>query len=486
MYIQTLRTLNAKACLGFACLLAFMYSLFYTGTNNALQFGNFEYERIDLSVTLIFMCAAFFIYSRASLKARDSYLNSSLIWCHAILMVLGAGVALPTTYGLLAVALDGFLVGFPFAIMLCAWGRTLSELSPASAAVHVLVSTFLAALLCLITSALALLNPLCWAVLSLLPIGSALAFMLNSAEEPKDPTAQPRPFNVSDLLMDESERSLTSALSRNMLWGTAIFGIAAGFMETFGSEPGMQSSSAFPASIFFLLCITLAIVQLLRFFDRQQNGLPDAAMSKLNEAYRLCVLIMLMGYLFIYPLAGFEVTGESVVLGGYLGLSCVFVILFILLSRIYQVDAGAWFSKGFLALYLGEFIGISLGNICEQASFVGNPPFALAALAGLLTLYAYQFLFTEADFVQLSRIVQSHDNFESLCSHISNTYGLSKREAEILPYALKGRTSERIAHELFISKSTTDTHLKRIYAKCNVHGRQELLDLGDKLTSGFN
>ena len=59
--------------------------------------------------------------------------------------------------------------------------------------------------------------------------------------------------------------------------------------------------------------------------------------------------------------------------------------------------------------------------------------------------------------------------------------GLSKREAEILPLALKGRTSERIAEQFVISKSTVDTHLRRIYAKCDVHSRQELIDLGERV-----
>ena len=57
---------------------------------------------------------------------------------------------------------------------------------------------------------------------------------------------------------------------------------------------------------------------------------------------------------------------------------------------------------------------------------------------------------------------------------------MEKREAEILPFALKGRTGERIAAEFYISKSTVDTHLRRIYAKCGVHGRQELIDLGER------
>ena len=44
----------------------------------------------------------------------------------------------------------------------------------------------------------------------------------------------------------------------------------------------------------------------------------------------------------------------------------------------------------------------------------------------------------------------------------------------------RGYTGERIAAEFYISKSTVDTHLRRIYAKCGVHGRQELIDLGER------
>ena len=57
---------------------------------------------------------------------------------------------------------------------------------------------------------------------------------------------------------------------------------------------------------------------------------------------------------------------------------------------------------------------------------------------------------------------------------------MEKRRFEILPLALRGRTAERIAGEFFISKNTVDTHLRRIYAKCGVHTRQELIDLGER------
>ena len=104
---------------------------------------------------------------------------------------------------------------------------------------------------------------------------------------------------------------------------------------------------------------------------------------------------------------------------------------------------------------------------------------ALVALAGVAVLYAYLFLFTDRDMAALSVVIAQSDRFEEACELIARTAKLSKREAEILPLALRGRTAERIAGEFFISKNPVDTHLRRIYAKCGVHTRQELIDLFD-------
>ena len=94
-------------------------------------------------------------------------------------------------------------------------------------------------------------------------------------------------------------------------------------------------------------------------------------------------------------------------------------------------------------------------------------------------MVSYLFLFTDRDFGELSQIVKANDSFEDVCSDISTNFGLSSRESEILAFALRGRTSDRIAQELVISKSTVDTHLRRIYGKTGVHSRQELLDLAE-------
>ena len=137
-------------------------------------------------------------------------------------------------------------------------------------------------------------------------------------------------------------------------------------------------------------------------------------------------------------------------------------------------------SAGFSALFVGELIGL-----LASAAVVALIPdwsfaYAIVVAAGTIILLSYVFLFTERDFDALSKLVKESDSIEAAGAAIAERYGLSNRESEILRYALRGRTSDRIAQELVISKSTVDTHLRRIYAKCGVHSRQELLDLAEE------
>lgn len=53
---------------------------------------------------------------------------------------------------------------------------------------------------------------------------------------------------------------------------------------------------------------------------------------------------------------------------------------------------------------------------------------------------------------------------------------LSDRETEVLTLYALGLTQRKIADELCISPGTTHTHIKRIYAKTDLHSRQEILD----------
>ena len=65
----------------------------------------------------------------------------------------------------------------------------------------------------------------------------------------------------------------------------------------------------------------------------------------------------------------------------------------------------------------------------------------------------------------------------SLIHILAGEYGLSPKETEIMILFAKGRSSTRIQEELYLSRGTVTTHLRHIYQKMDVHGKQEFLDV---------
>ena len=65
------------------------------------------------------------------------------------------------------------------------------------------------------------------------------------------------------------------------------------------------------------------------------------------------------------------------------------------------------------------------------------------------------------------------------CEALGRKHGLTAREIEVLQLLCKGRSKSYIAESLFISENTVRSHSKHIYAKLDVHSKQEILDLMD-------
>ncbi|MEG2026106.1 MAG: helix-turn-helix transcriptional regulator [Gordonibacter sp.] len=63
------------------------------------------------------------------------------------------------------------------------------------------------------------------------------------------------------------------------------------------------------------------------------------------------------------------------------------------------------------------------------------------------------------------------------CTTLGQQRGLTTREVEVLQLLCKGRSTSYIAESLFISENTVRSHAKHIYAKLDVHSKQEILDL---------
>ena len=62
-------------------------------------------------------------------------------------------------------------------------------------------------------------------------------------------------------------------------------------------------------------------------------------------------------------------------------------------------------------------------------------------------------------------------------AQLAATYKLTPRETEVFGLLAHGRSIPYVRDALFISRDTAATHAKHIYAKLDVHSRQELIDL---------
>lgn len=69
------------------------------------------------------------------------------------------------------------------------------------------------------------------------------------------------------------------------------------------------------------------------------------------------------------------------------------------------------------------------------------------------------------------------DRLSKQAALVRRAYRLSARETEVMELIARGNTVARIAEQLIVSENTIRTHSKRIYAKLDIHKRQELLEL---------
>ena len=478
---KTVDTLSWRRIIGFGCYQGFVFSAFYMGSNHELALGPFMFERAEMLLTLVFMLAMFagFRLAPASME-RIASNKAAMVLCSVLLTAGSCAHLLPDAWQPLAVVLEGLCLGPAMAFLLIAWGRALGASSPRYAATEIFTATALAGVACFLLWLLP--NAAAFFIPRVLPLASGALLLARTADHDSISTNSDfagegaQVLAVSDASDASADASSHGKLSRKALAGAALFGVAAGFVEAYRSDPGALSTPAFPATLIMLAIFCVAVLQALSSDGKDEQ-------ETFGSMYRISFLVIMAGFLFAPAFGGMGIgiPGDSVVLAGYLGLTSVFMSLFLALAHISGMDASVAFSRGFFAIYGGQAVGIVAANVFDGAVGLLVAPYFFMAAAGLVALFAYLFLFKEEDFRQLSAVVDQQDYAELAYQMLVERAKLSERESQVLALALKGRTNERIAQELVVAKSTADTHLRRIYAKCGVHSRQELIDLHEEL-----
>ena len=135
------------------------------------------------------------------------------------------------------------------------------------------------------------------------------------------------------------------------------------------------------------------------------------------------------------------------------------------------VSFGLRFRKAmyFVVMNMAWTLGALLGSLLLRL-IPAVPDYlpAVVSVAIVASVFLFQRTWLEApkQVVSLSGAAQG----------LAQAKGLSKRETEVVLLLLEGRSLRYIQSALFISEGTARTHVKRIYAKLEVHSKQQLID----------
>lgn len=141
-------------------------------------------------------------------------------------------------------------------------------------------------------------------------------------------------------------------------------------------------------------------------------------------------------------------------------------------------------------------IGVVLGNLLAlsvpQLVARGHMPFSFVAFfLSVVTTTIVLMVLSRTDELEritvktgpASAVEPTVVDYDTVCDSLSQTFGLTGREREILGYLARGRSLPYIRDALVLSKNTVGTHVRNLYKKLDVHSKQELLDLVEQASS---
>ena len=142
-----------------------------------------------------------------------------------------------------------------------------------------------------------------------------------------------------------------------------------------------------------------------------------------------------------------------------------------------------------LALYWGLAFAAAVVGCLAFTDARGNGAAALyAAALCLASLVAGQALgrsWRRAEGEELARLAElrqlvdryreAGSSVETRCARAARERDLTRREEEVLALLMEGRTRSEIARELYVSGDTVKTHVRNLYRKMGVSGKDELV-----------
>lgn len=275
----------------------------------------------------------------------------------------------------------------------------------------------------------------------------------------------------------------------------AVYCIPAGFMRGCPAALSFVSEGGVGEAVFAGVALVMIVVAVASILFVEQR--------RIDLAYKLIVPFMAGGLLLLpFVAPGQEALAGICIMSGYILFEMyVWASLSDIAANVSAPSAlvfGVGKSGMNVGLLAGTFIGIWLGSSSSM----------LLVAISLLIVYLFIVVdsvmspkggmmlplpvrhatsddagnpveqkITIAEAAQMDLAEMFSAMLHQRCQTVSQNFGLTAREAEVLKLLAKGRSLQSIADALGVAYSTVKTHTDRIYSKTNVHSRQELIEL---------
>lgn len=460
-------TLGLGIYWGWMSLVFFSPSLVGNSGVDVVETANF----VALAVSTVVVAIVAFL---SPALARRVEANRALRIAATLVATLGTLLVLWATSSDALLVFGACLVGIPEGLLLYLFVGQALRRCPSAEEVVVLFSwaLIIAAVLYLVVM---FLGAAAGVVCALLPLLSLGGLFIHAPSDSADAIAKsPSGKGANQPESAASFLAATQKLPWKLLFGLAVFGIAFGLMRisasTASAEVFQTSYLAHTLARAGTAIVTLALV----------GGMKKAYWT-LSTLQLLAFTLGICSYWM--PLESTAILTVAATTAGY---TCLELMLWAVLFELFHETDVA-----FNALY-GIVRGlVSLATLIATGFSIFVMAFMPAATVHVVLLFFLLAMILVSSLLFGSRNVASLWGLERptiapeaadadrVVQALADSYGLTARETEVITLLMRGRNEPFISGALFISPSTTHSHVSHIYAKIGVHSRQELLDVAD-------
>lgn len=169
--------------------------------------------------------------------------------------------------------------------------------------------------------------------------------------------------------------------------------------------------------------------------------------------------------------------------GALTGLSCVYFFIFVFCVLVesrshWGVSRTKSWSAFFICGAIFLLLGFSLSNRTKPSIFEVVALVVFSIYVILVTIYAIFFVGSKNPRREPAD-VNLETQLERECQQLTERYGLSNLESEVLSLLVHGRNAGYIAKSLSITPEVAESDIDEVYDKLDVHSHKELIDLFD-------